>query len=295
MQRNRWLNWMIEVLLKDAKTLINSGAKKLSSVSNVPRLEAEVLLSNLLEINPIKFHTNEITVSQRLVNKFEAMIESRYKGIPIAYLVGKKEFWSMEFDINQSVLVPRPETELLIEQAVEVFGNHESPKVLELGTGSGIISIVLSKELREPIITATDISHEALITAKNNADKHNINDINFVESNWFDSIKNEKFDLIISNPPYVDKSKLSNKELFGIDMEPDIALYSKNNGTSDLEIIIKNSPTYILDSGWLFLEHGYDQAEYCMTEMQKVGFKEVSNCKDIQNISRMTFGMHTNE
>jgi release factor glutamine methyltransferase len=249
----------------------------------------------LLEINPIKFHTNEITVSQRLVNKFEAMIESRYKGIPIAYLVGKKEFWSMEFDINQSVLVPRPETELLIEQAVEVFGNYESPKILELGTGSGIISIVLSKELREPIITATDISHEALITAKNNADKHNINDINFVESNWFDSIKNEKFDLIISNPPYVDKSKLSNKELFGIDMEPDIALYSKNNGTSDLEIIIKNSPTYILDSGWLFLEHGYDQAEYCMTEMQKVGFKEVSNCKDIQNISRMTFGMHTNE
>jgi len=295
MLRNRWLNWMIEVLLKDAKTLINSGAKKLSSVSNVPRLEAEVLLSNLLEINPIKFHTNEITVSQRLVNKFEAMIESRYKGIPIAYLVGKKEFWSMEFDINQSVLVPRPETELLIEQAVEVFGNYESPKILELGTGSGIISIVLSKELREPIITATDISHEALITAKNNADKHNINDINFVESNWFDSIKNEKFDLIISNPPYVDKSKLSNKELFGIDMEPDIALYSKNNGTSDLEIIIKNSPTYILDSGWLFLEHGYDQAEYCMTEMQKVGFKEVSNCKDIQNISRMTFGMHTNE
>ena len=84
MQRNRWLNWMIEVLLKDAQTLINSGAKKLSSVSNVPRLEAEVLLSNLLEINPIKFHTNEITVSQRLVNKFEAMIESRYKGIPIA-------------------------------------------------------------------------------------------------------------------------------------------------------------------------------------------------------------------
>jgi len=295
MLRNRWLNWMIEVLLKDAQTLINSGAKKLSSVSNVPRLEAEVLLSNLLEINPIKFHTNEITVSQRLVNKFEAMIESRYKGIPIAYLVGKKEFWSMEFDINQSVLVPRPETELLIEQAVEVFGNYESPKILELGTGSGIISIVLSKELREPIITATDISHEALITAKNNADKHNINDINFVESNWFDSIKNEKFDLIISNPPYVDKSKLSNKELFGIDMEPDIALYSKNNGTSDLEIIIKNSPTYILDSGWLFLEHGYDQAEYCMTEMQKVGFKEVSNCKDIQNISRMTFGMHTNE
>ena len=281
--------------LKDAQTLIKTGVKKLSSVSNVPRLEAEILLSNLLEINPIKFHTNEITVSQRLVKKFEAMIESRFKGIPIAYLVGKKEFWSMEFNINPSVLVPRPETELLIEQAVEVLGNHHSPSILELGTGSGIISIVLSKELREPIITATDVSHEALIVAKNNADKHNSNDINFILSNWFDTIDNDKFDLIISNPPYVDKSKLTNKELFGIDMEPDVALYSKNNGTSDLEIIIKNSPSYIKNGGWLFLEHGYDQAEYCMTEMQQVGYKEVRNCKDIQNISRITFGMYTDE
>jgi len=229
------------------------------------------------------------------VNKFEAMIESRLKGMPVAYLVGKKEFWSMEFDINPSVLVPRPETELLIEQAVEVLGNHHSPSILELGTGSGIISIVLSKELREPIITATDVSHEALIVAKNNADKHNSNDINFILSNWFDTIDNDKFDLIISNPPYVDKSKLTNKELFGIDMEPDVALYSKNNGTSDLEIIIKNSPSYIKNGGWLFLEHGYDQAEYCMTEMEQVGYKEVTNCKDIQNISRITFGMFTDE
>ena len=296
MRQNRWLSWMIEESsLKDAQTLINTGITKLSSVSNVPRLEAEILLSDLLEINPIKFHTNEISVSERIVKKFEAMIESRFKGMPVAYLIGKKEFWSMEFDINPSVLVPRPETELLIEQAVEILGNHESPRILELGTGSGIISIVLSKELREPIITATDISHEALITAKNNADKHDINDINFIASNWFDSIENEKFDLIISNPPYVDKSKLSNKELFGIDMEPDVALYSENGGTSDLEIIIKNSPLYIQNSGWLFLEHGYDQAEYCMTEMQNVGYKEVKNSKDIQNISRMTFGMYTDE
>ena len=203
--------------LKDAQTLIKTGVKKLSSVSNVPRLEAEILLSNLLESNPIKFPPNELTVSQRLGNNFEALIESRFKGMPVAYLVGKKEFWSMEFDINPSVLVPRPETELLIEQAVEVLGNHQSPRILELGTGSGIISIVLSKELREPIITATDVSHEALIVAKNNADKHNSNDINFILSNWFDTIDNDKFDLIISNPPYVDKSKLTNKELFGID------------------------------------------------------------------------------
>ena len=133
-----------ESSLKDAQTLIKAGVKKLSSVSNVPRLESEILLSTLLEINPIKFHTNEITVSQRLVKIFEEMIESRFKGMPVAYLVGKKEFWSMEFDINPSVLVPRPETELLIEQAVEVFGNHESPRILDI---SGPVS---SRTFPEP-------------------------------------------------------------------------------------------------------------------------------------------------
>ena len=292
MLRNKWLNWMIEESsLRNARALIRSGTEKLSSVSNVPRLEAEVLLSNLLEISPIKFHTNEINVSPTVLDKFEAMIESRFKGVPVAYLVGKKEFWSLEFDVNPSVLVPRPETELLIENAIEILGNHESPKILELGTGSGVISIVLSKELRDPIITAVDISNEALMIAKDNARKHEIKDIKFMESDWFDEIENEKFDLIISNPPYVDKAKLSNEELFGIDMEPDVALYSTNNGTDDLKTIIKNSTSYIKNRGWLLLEHGYDQAKYCMKKMEKAGYKKVENCKDIQNISRTTFGM----
>ena len=100
------------------------------------------------------------------MNKFKTMIESRFRGMPLAYLTGQKEFWSMNFFINQSVLVPRPETELLIENAIEIFKNHESPKILELGTGSGIISIVLQKELSNPDITAVDISEEALNIAK---------------------------------------------------------------------------------------------------------------------------------
>ena len=281
--------------LNNAESLIRSGTKKLSSISNVPRLEAEVLLSFLLDIKRIKFHTDDIDIDSKVMNKFKTMIESRFRGMPLAYLTGQKEFWSMNFFINQSVLVPRPETELLIENAIEIFKNHESPKILELGTGSGIISIVLQKELSNPDITAVDISEEALNIAKMNAEKHEISDIRFVVSDWFSEIMNEKFDLIISNPPYVDRSKLSNEELFGIDMEPEIALYSENDGTSDLEFIIKKSPDYLKDGGWLILEHGYDQSSFCVSEMKTAGFSRINNSKDIQNITRTTFGMLADE
>ena len=281
--------------LNNAESLIRSGTKKLSSISNVPRLEAEVLLSHLLDIKPIKFHTDDIDIDSKVMNKFKTMIESRFRGMPLAYLTGQKEFWSMNFFINQSVLVPRPETELLIENAIEIFKNHESPKILELGTGSGIISIVLQKELSNPNITAVDISEEALNIAKMNAEKHEISDIRFVVSDWFSEIMNEKFDLIISNPPYVDRSKLSNEELFGIDMEPEIALYSQNDGRSDLEFIIKKSPDYLKDGGWLILEHGYDQSSFCVSEMKTAGYSRINNSKDIQNITRTTFGMLADE
>ena len=284
-----------ESALNNAESLIQSGTKKLSSISNVPRLEAEVLLSYLLDITPMKFHTDNICINQKVMDKFKSMVDSRSEGIPMAYLIGKKEFWSMDFIINEDVLVPRPETELLIENAIEIFKNFESPNILELGTGSGIISIVLQKELNNPCITAVDISKEALRIAKINAQKHKISDIQFISSDWFSEIMNEEFDLIISNPPYVDRSKLSKEELFSIVMEPDIALYSENDGTSDLEFIIKKSPQYLKNGGWLILEHGYDQSSYCISEMKKAGYSKINNSKDIQNITRTTFGMFTDE
>ena len=284
-----------ESSLRNAESLIRFGTEKLSSISDVPRLEAEVLLSNLLKINPIKFHTEDIGISPNVMDNFESMIESRFKGIPIAYLIGKKEFWSLSFEINSSVLVPRPETELLIENAIELLKDQESPKILELGTGSGIVSIVLHKELLSPEITATDISSEALYVAKNNAHKYRITDINFLVSDWFSEFKNERYDLIISNPPYVDKTKLSNEELFSIGMEPDIALYSENDGTSDLEFIIRNSSMFLEHGGWLMLEHGYDQADYCMREMRTAGYSKIKKSKDIQDIPRTISGTFLNE
>ena len=183
----------------------------------------------------------------------------------------------------------------MIENAIELLKDQESPKILELGTGSGIVSIVLHKELLSPEITATDISSEALYVAKNNAHKYRITDINFLVSDWFSEFKNERYDLIISNPPYVDKTKLSNEELFSIGMEPDIALYSENDGTSDLEFIIRNSSMFLEHGGWLMLEHGYDQADYCMREMRTAGYSKIKKSKDIQDIPRTISGTFLNE
>ena len=154
---------------------------------------------------------------------------------------------------------------------------------------------MLHKELLSPEITATDISSEALYVAKNNAHKYRITDINFLVSDWFSEFKNEKYDLIISNPPYVDKTKLSNEELFSIGMEPDIALYSENDGTSDLEFIIRNSSMFLEHGGWLMLEHGYDQADYCMREMRTAGYSKIKKSKDIQDIPRTISGTFLNE
>ena len=148
MLQSRWRNLMIEEsALNNAESLIQSGTKKLSSISNVPRLEAEVLLSYLLDITPIKFHTDNICINQKVMDKFKSMIDSRSEGIPMAYLIGKKEFWSMDFIINEDVLVPRPETELLIEKAIEIFKNFESPNILELGTGSESYQLFSKKSL----------------------------------------------------------------------------------------------------------------------------------------------------
>ena len=296
MPPNKWRSLMIEEpQARSTDSLIIEGSKKLAGITNVPRLEAEIMLSEILNISQIKLLTEDINVCKKNIGKFQKMIESRFNGVPIAYLTGRKEFWSLEFDVSPSVLVPRPETELLIESVIDIFKEYQSPKVLELGTGSGIISIILTRELNNPKITAVDISKDALMVAKINAKKHAHSDINFLYSDWFEELSNLNFDLIVSNPPYVDKKSLSEEELLFLSHEPDVALFTKDKGNKDLKNIIKKSKSYINESGWIFLEHAFDQAKYCMNEMVACGYQNIQNRKDLQNISRVTLGMIPHE
>ena len=278
--------------LKDAQTLIKTGVKKLSSVSNVPRLEAEILLSNLLEINPIKFHTNEITVSQRLVNKFEAMIESRFKGMPVAYLVGKKEFWSMEFDINPSVLVPRPETELLIDIALNLNLPRHSCG-LDLGTGTGAIALALASERQDMQWIAVDSQSGAVELAQANCDHQQLTNVTIFHSCWFDALQatNNTFDLIVSNPPYIaaDDPHLVEGD---VRFEPSSALVSGADGLDDIKIIISQSSAYLNTNGWLVIEHGYNQGQAVRDLMCAAGFSKVATQQDYNHVDRVTLGQY---
>ena len=191
--------------------ILNEATDFLSKIVKNPRLESEVLLAKTLDKNREDLYTNNIPVDEATYQHFKNLLKHRHHRKPIAYIIGTKEFWSLSFKVNENVLIPRPETEQLVESCLSLMKETSSYKLLELGTGSGIISIALAKEHPNLEITAVDISSKALKLANENALSHNISNIVFKQSNCFDNITEQKFDFIISNPPYVDKTQLTKK------------------------------------------------------------------------------------
>ena len=245
------------------KDLLCYISDKLSNYSDSPRLDAEIIISYVLEIPRLKVITdNQDEISSNKLTKIKKLVERRIEGEPVAYLIGKKEFFGIGFRVNPSVLVPRPETELLVERAVEILKNLDPPaRILDLGTGSGCIPVSLAIELDKLKIsyeiTAVDISEEALAVAKDNAIANNVN-IEFLQSDWFSSI-DSKYDLILSNPPYIaEGDKRVSRETH---TEPKRALYSGKTGLDDVLKIIGNADKYINSPGTLLIEIGSDQAE----------------------------------
>ncbi len=244
--------------------VINQTNKSLI-LSTTPRLDVEILLAHVLGLTRSQLlidSRREITADE--YNSFMALVTKRKEGIPVAYLLGNKEFWGLEFKVSPAVLVPRPETEHLIERALEIIEeNNLSPvKILELGTGSGCIAISLAYELHksqiEFEILAVDFSKDALLIAEENY--QNLIPtlpVNFIYSNWFQNIKQQKFDLIISNPPYVnvDLPDLSPE----LKYEPATALFSSDLGLTDIFKIITESRNYLNSSGQLLIEFGSEQ------------------------------------
>ena len=216
-------------------------------------------------------------------------MEKRIKKVPVAYILGYKDFWKSKFFVNNSVLIPRPETELLVEKCLSFIKKHNNPNVLELGTGSGAISIALAKE--NPLIrfTAIDISTKAIEIAKKNAVNNHVNNILFKTSDWFSDI-NEEFNIIVSNPPYVEKDKLTKDELKNLYFEPDIALYSKDSGQSAINHIIRNSQRYLKENGLLLLEHAYNQKDFCQNELERNGYVDIKTYHDLNQLPRVTIG-----
>ncbi|MDA3869737.1 MAG: peptide chain release factor N(5)-glutamine methyltransferase, partial [Gammaproteobacteria bacterium] len=207
----------------------------LAETSVSARLDAEVLLRHALECSATHLLAwPETILDEKQTLSFEQLIEQRRSGVPVAYLTGHKEFWSLDFRVTPATLIPRPETELLVEFVLDKFSSRKKLKLIDLGTGSGAIAIALASEKPDWSITATDVSEEALAVATENACRHQISNIRFVNSHWFEQIEAQDFDLIISNPPYIARH---NEHLSQGDVrfEPPGALISGDTGMDAIE------------------------------------------------------------
>ena len=255
------------------KNIMSDLSVKLSKVSSSPELDSEILLMKALRVSRAYLYTyNEKVIPDSKKKLLEELVNRRMNKEPIAYILGKKEFWSRDFYINQHTLIPRPESEMLVELVIQANARKKISSILELGTGSGCISVSLAKELSHSQIVSTDICAKALEVANKNAQHYGVNNISFIKSDWFNKLDNQKFDCIVSNPPYI---KEDDPYLSELTFEPSKALVSGDDGLKAIEIISSNAAEYLSPEGKIFIEHGKDQKK----EIQKIF--ELNNWRDI--------------
>jgi release factor glutamine methyltransferase len=264
---------------------------QLQSTSDSPQLDCELLLCYVLDVDRTWLRTwPEKEVSKFLEAKFCALLEKRVQGQPIAYLVGSRGFWSMDLQVSKDTLIPRPETELLVELALGLKLPKNSYG-LDLGTGTGAVALALATERPDMNFTAVDSQVGAVSLANKNCQNLGLSNVAIFQSDWFDSVQlmDNQFDLIISNPPYISAND-PHLQQGDVRYEPNTALVSGIDGLDDLQKIIAKSPAYLKSDGWLLLEHGFDQGAAVVRLMSRAGFKKVVTQKDYNQIDRVTLG-----
>ena len=269
--------------------------KRLDSVSSSARLDAECLLCEVIKQTNVYLRTwPEKQLSEQQQGDFYSLLQRREQGEPIAYILEKKEFWSLDLKVSSDTLIPRPDTELLVEQVLEFNKIKPLNSILELGTGSGAIAIAIASELSlshvgAPKITAIDRSVEALKIAQQNKELHQL-DINFIESDWFSALKPQRFDLIVSNPPYIEvgDEHLSQGD---VQFEPVSALVSGEDGLDDIRSIIIQAKQWLNPNGYLVLEHGYQQGERVREIFKQNGYLNATTKKDLAQHDRISFAL----
>jgi release factor glutamine methyltransferase len=267
--------------------LLHAAAHALTGVSDTPQLDAEVLLAHALGVRRARLQSHadeERNDAERTA--YERLIERRASGEPVAYIVGSKEFWSLRLGITPAALIPRPETELLVERALKL-GATPVLRALDLGTGAGAIALALAHERPRWQITATDCSEAALALARVNAAALGTAQLEFLNGSWFEPLAGRVFDLIVSNPPYIaaDDPLLLRPPL---SFEPRVALTPGVDAPADLRRIIRAAPAHLARGGWLLLEHGTTQAGDVARELVVRGFRHVRSQRDLAGHERMT-------
>jgi release factor glutamine methyltransferase len=276
----------------DIRTALQQAVSQLNNLNADSRLEAEVLLSHVLTKNrAYLFAYPEIILTEHQLKVYQHLINQRSQGTPIAYLTGEREFWSLTLAVTPHTLIPRHETERLVELALELVPNEPNINLLDLGTGSGAIALALASEKPDWHITACDSSEDALIVARNNAHTLGVTNVTFYHSDWFKNIPPRRYHAIVSNPPYIADYD-PHLEHGDISFEPQNALVSSQDGLADLQYIITHSYDCLLPNGLLLLEHGYEQKVPVRAILNQLGYTKVQCWQDIQGHDRVSGGWH---
>ncbi len=256
------------------------------------RHEAELLLLHVLD-RPRSWlfahATDPLAANDQAA--FEALLARRVAGEPVAYLTGRRGFWTLDLEVDPATLIPRPETELLVELALERLPQDQSLQLADLGTGSGAIALALASERPQAQVLATDASPGALAVAARNAARHELRNVRFAEGghDWYAPLQGARFDLIASNPPYI-ASDDPHLEQGDLRFEPATALASGVDGLDDIRRIVDGGQAHLLPGGWLLIEHGWDQGEAIRALFDAAGFTEVQTVQDLEQRDRITLG-----
>ncbi|HHR6078044.1 TPA: peptide chain release factor N(5)-glutamine methyltransferase [Providencia alcalifaciens] len=259
------------------------------SASDSAKRDAQILLQHITGRSRtyiLAFDETELTPHEQ--QQLEALLARREQGEPIAYIVGEREFWSLPLYVSPATLIPRPDTECLVEQALARLSQDEC-RILDLGTGTGAIGLALASELPNSRVTGVDFNPDAVALAQRNQQRLAISNIQFSQSDWFTSLPNELFDMIVSNPPYIDEGDVHLSQ-GDVRFEPSTALIADNQGFSDLAHIIATSKQYLKQQGWLLLEHGWQQGLTVRELFNENGYTNVETCLDYGGKERISLG-----
>lgn len=271
----------IKSILQTATSLLGTKEAK---------LEAQLMLQHTLHVNRawlIAHENDALQPNNHAV--FEALLNRRLNGEPIAYILGVREFYGLDLLVTPDTLIPRPDTETLVEVALAKIPNKSNLSILDLGTGSGAIALAIAKHRPQANVVAVDASKAALEVAQKNAQSLNINNVQFVLSNWFESLGHQTFDVIVSNPPYIEQND-AHLTQGDLRFEPISALASGADGLDDIRKIIDNCLVHLKPQGWLILEHGYNQAQAVADLMANIGLTHVETLQDLGGNDRVTIG-----
>ena len=260
--------------------------------SDEAKLEARFILEHVLKITQKEIiQQSDLHIDTDNQTEIEYITEKRIAGTPLPYLLGEWSFYGRTFKVNPHVLIPRADTEILIEKALSKMNAHDLYEILDLGCGTGIIGITIALERPLSNVTLIDQSEHAIQNTKENQTLHQVTNVMIQKSDWFSALDQTKFDIILSNPPYLEDNDPHLSQ--GLEDEPLDALVSGPTGIEAIQYIIENAKNHIKPSGWLFIEHGYNQAIILKDLFEKNGYQHIENANDIHGIHRVTFAQYS--